>query len=148
MECHLCQLLDTDLAEGFRMAHEHTKNGHIKIVKVCVILRDKGHITELTKYCMSWLRDDTEEAAFWQEYVLERALETHPYLAELVFKKNLWTRFDRDKIGKNFFNKGFHQHALRCFNKTDDIIMVIRNIHAISEDFLIEYFNTLPNYIV
>ena len=40
-----------------------------------------------------------------------------------------------------------HQHALQCYNDPESIMSVIRNIHAISEDFLIEYFGTLANYI-
>jgi len=70
------------------------------VVKIQTILRNKGYVQELVRYSMKHLKDETPDSMYWQTYILEKTLETHPYLAELAFTKTKWEKFDRQKIGK------------------------------------------------
>ena len=66
-----------------------------------------------------------------------------PNVAEGIFKLNILSHYDREKIAKMCEHIGLYGRALQNYSSMADIKRVILNTHAIPEDQIIEFFGKL-----
>lgn len=66
-----------------------------------------------------------------------------PNVAEGIFKLNILSHYDREKIAKMCEQIGLYGRALQNYSSMADIKRVILNTHAIPEDQIIEFFGKL-----
>ena len=69
---------------------------------------------------------------------------TAPNIAEGIFQLNLFTQFDRERIGKMCEQVGLYGRALQNTRDLSDARRIMMNSHAIPKDIMIEFFAKLP----
>lgn len=78
-----------------------------------------------------------------QTKVLEINLINAPNVAESIFKLDLFTQYDRERIAKLCEQFGLYGRALQNYHNMVDIKRVMLNTHAIPEEQIIEFFGRL-----
>lgn len=66
-----------------------------------------------------------------------------PNVAEGIFKLNIFTQYDREKVAKMCEQVGLYGRALQNYTNMQDIKRVMLNTHAIQEDQIIDFFGKL-----
>jgi clathrin heavy chain len=66
-----------------------------------------------------------------------------PNVAEGIFQLNLFTHYDKDRVGKMCEQVGLYGRALQNTVSVEDCKRIILNSHAINKDVMIEFFGKL-----
>ena len=66
-----------------------------------------------------------------------------PNVAEGIFKMNLFSHYDRERIAKMCEQVGLYGRALSNYSNIQDIKRVMLNTHAIQEEQILEFFGKL-----
>jgi len=66
-----------------------------------------------------------------------------PNVAEGIFKLNLFTHYDSEKVAKMCESVGLYGRALQNYSNMADIKRVILNTHAIPEEQILDFFGKL-----
>jgi clathrin heavy chain len=68
---------------------------------------------------------------------------TAPHVADGIFKLNLFTNFDREKVARMCEQVGLYGRALDNYSNIMDIKRVMLNTHAIPEEQILEFYGKL-----
>ena len=98
---------------------------------------------ECTAFLLEALKGNRADEAHLQTKVLEINLMTAPHVADGIFKLNLFTHYERDKIARLCEQVGLYGRALDNYNNINDKKRVMLNTHAIPEDQIMDSFNRL-----
>ena len=116
----------------------------VDINSVLEIFLQRQMFEGITSLLLDYLKDNKPEHALLQTRLLEINLNNgFGHIAEAILKKELITHYDRPKIARSLEKAGLYQRALQHYTELSDIRRVIINTHAISSDFLVNYFTNL-----
>jgi clathrin heavy chain len=100
-------------------------------------------IQECTAFLLEALKGNRPDEGHLQTKVLEINLINAPNVAEGIFKLDLFTQYDREKVAKMCEQVGLYGRALQNYTNMVDIKRVMLNTHAIPEEQIIEFFGRL-----
>ncbi|KAJ6850541.1 clathrin heavy chain 1-like isoform X1 [Iris pallida] len=100
-------------------------------------------IREATAFLLDVLKPNLPEHGFLQTKVLEINLVTDPNVANDILANEMFSHYDRPRIGRLCENSGLYMRALQHYTEPLDVKRVIVNTHAIEPQTLVEFFRTL-----
>jgi clathrin heavy chain len=113
------------------------------IDQIVSVFLEFNKVQECTAFLLEALKSNRPDEGHLQTKVLEINLMSAPNVAEGIFKLNLFTYYDREKIAKMSEQVGLYGRALQNYSNMADIKRVMLNTHAIAEDQIIEFFARL-----
>lgn len=113
------------------------------IDQIVNVFLEFNKVQECTAFLLEALKSNRPDEGHLQTKVLEINLMSAPNVAEGIFKLNLFTYYDREKIAKMSEQVGLYGRALQNYSNMADIKRVMLNTHAIAEDQIIEFFARL-----
>lgn len=113
------------------------------IDQVTQVFLEHNRIQECTAFLLEALKSNRPDEGHLQTKVLEINLMSAPNVADGIFKLNIFTQYDREKIAKMCEQVGLYGRALQNYTNMADIKRVIVNTHAIPEDQILAFFGRL-----
>jgi clathrin heavy chain len=113
------------------------------IDQVVSVFLEFNKIQECTAFLLEALKNNRPDEGHLQTRVFEINIMSAPNVAEGIFKLNLFTQYDREKVAKMCEQVGLFGRALQNYTNMGDIKRVMLNTHAIPEDQIIEFFGRL-----
>lgn len=113
------------------------------IDQVTQVFLEHNRIQECTAFLLEALKNNRPDEGHLQTKVLEINLMSAPNVADGIFKLNIFTQYDREKIAKMCEQVGLFGRALQNYTNMLDIKRVIVNTHAIPEDQILAFFGRL-----
>jgi len=107
------------------------------------IFLEFNKLQECTAFLLEALKDNRPDEGHLQTKVLEINLMSAPNVADGIFKLNIFSHYDREKIARMCEQVGLYGRALTNYTNIQDIKRVMLNTHAISEDQIMEFFAKL-----
>ena len=92
---------------------------------------------------MEALKGNLPNEAHLQTKLFEINLMSSPQVAEGIFQLNLFTHFDKERIGKICESVGLYGRALQFSTNAQDAQRIMLNSHAIPKEIMIEFFGKL-----
>eukprot|EP00742_Colponemidia_sp_Colp-10_P000714 GILJ01000776.1.p1 GENE.GILJ01000776.1~~GILJ01000776.1.p1 ORF type:complete len:1719 (+),score=373.80 GILJ01000776.1:96-5252(+) len=108
------------------------------------IFMQHNRLQETTSFLLDVLKGNKQEDAFLQTRLLEMNLMAAPQVAEAILQMEMFTHYDRIRIGALCEKAGLYQRALEHYTDISDIKRVMLNTHAIQPEFLVNFFGRLP----
>ena len=68
-----------------------------------------------------------------------------PQVADAILSNKMFTHYDQKEVARLCEKAGLFQRALEHYTELDDLKRVIVNSHAISPEFLVEFFGNLTS---
>ena len=91
-------------------------------------------LQEWTAFLLQALKNNRPDEGHLQTKVLEINLQNAPTVADGIFKLNIFTHYDRQKIAQMCEQSGLYGRALQNYSNIQDIKRVMLNTHAIPEE--------------
>ena len=113
------------------------------IDQIVNVFLEFNKIQECTAFLLEALKGNRPDEGHLQTKVFEINLMSAPNVAEGIFKLNIFSQYDREKIARMCESVGLYGRALQNYTSMNDIKRVMLNTHAISEDQIIEFFGKL-----
>ena len=136
---------DPKKAEAFAKMLVADNPPMVNVSTVVDIFMQLGRIQETTAFLFEALKGDKPEDGALQTRLLEiNLLGGAPQVADAIFASEMFTRYDRTKIGKLCEKAGLYQRALEHYSDPADIKRVIVYTQALNPEFLLNYFGKLP----
>lgn len=104
------------------------------IDQIVNVFLEYNKLQELTAFLLEALKNNRPDEGHLQTKVLEINLTTAPNVADGIFKLNIFSQYDREKVAKLCEQVGLYGRALQNYSNIQDIKRVMLNTHAISED--------------
>jgi len=114
-----------------------------QIDQVVNVFLEFNKVQECTAFLLEALKGNRPDEGHLQTKVFEINLMSAPNVAEGIFKLNLFTQYDREKVAKLCEQVGLYGRALQSYTNMADIKRVMLNTHAIPEEQIIEFFGKL-----
>jgi len=137
--------VNAQAAVGLAKMVTNRDNGPPKanIDQVTHVFLEFNKIQECTAFLLEALKNNRPDEGHLQTKVFEINLVSAPNVAEGIFKLNLFTAYDREKVAKMCEQVGLYGRALQNYSNMQDIKRVMLNTHAIPEEQIIEFFARL-----
>eukprot|EP00002_Diphylleia_rotans_P040222 TRINITY_DN948_c0_g2_i1.p1 TRINITY_DN948_c0_g2~~TRINITY_DN948_c0_g2_i1.p1 ORF type:complete len:1703 (-),score=450.85 TRINITY_DN948_c0_g2_i1:468-5576(-) len=100
-------------------------------------------LQETTSYLLDVLKANRPEEGFLQTRLLEINLVAAPQVADAILGNQMFSHYDRTKIGQMCERAGLTQRALEHFSDIRDVKRVIVQTHNLNPEFLVNFFGTL-----
>lgn len=113
------------------------------IDQVTGVFLEYSKVQECTAFLLEALKNNRPDEAHLQTRVFEINIMSAPNVAEGIFKLNLFSQYDREKVAKMCEQVGLYGRALQNYTNMNDIKRVMLNTHAIPEDQIIDFFAKL-----
>ena len=110
---------------------------------VLQIFLEFSRVQEATAFLLEALKGNRPDEGHLQTKLFEINLMSAPNVAEGIFQLNLFTHFDKERIGKMCEQVGLYTRALQNNTNVEDCKRVMLNSHAISKEVMIEFFGRL-----
>lgn len=137
---------DSKKAEAFAKMLVADSPPLVNVATVVDIFMQLGRIQETTAFLLEALKGDKPEDGPLQTRLLEiNLLGGAPQVADAIFASEMFTRYDRTKVGKLCEKCGLYQRALEHYSDANDIKRIIVYTQALNPEFLLNYFGTLSN---
>ena len=132
-------------AENFAKMLVNNEGGSLVDVAMVVdVFMQLNRIEETTSFLLDALKGNRKEEGTLQTRLLEiNLLGGAPQVADAIFGSDMFTYYDRNHIAQLCEKAGLFQRALEHYTDIEDIKRVIVQTHAISADFLAEFFGRL-----
>ena len=104
---------------------------------------NRGMVQEVTSLLLDYLVGDKTEHAALQTRLLEINLMQAPQVADKIMTNEMFSQYDRQHIGQLCEKAGLYQRALEHYTEVGDIKRCLLNTHAISPDFIVQFFSKL-----
>jgi clathrin heavy chain len=113
------------------------------IDQVVNVFLEFNKLQECTAFLLEALKNNRPDEGHLQTKVLEINLMSAPNVADGIFKLNIFSHYDRERIAKMCEQVGLYGRALQSYSNIQDIKRVMLNTHAIPEDQIIDFFGKL-----
>lgn len=113
------------------------------IDQIVNVFLEFNRLQELTAFLLEALKNNRPDEGHLQTKVLEINLTTAPNVADGIFKLNIFSQYDRERIAKLCEQVGLYGRALQNYSNIQDIKRVMLNTHAIAEDQILEFYGKL-----
>jgi len=133
-------------AEDFAKSLVNNNGGHplVEIGMVVDVFMQLNRIQETTSFLLDALKGNKAEEGHLQTRLLEiNLLGGAPQVADAIFASEMFSFYDRAAVASLCEKSGLYQRALEHYTDINDIKRVIVHTHAISPEFLVEFFGTL-----
>mmetsp|Transcript_7206 Transcript_7206/g.12899 ORF Transcript_7206/g.12899 Transcript_7206/m.12899 type:complete len:1693 (+) Transcript_7206:262-5340(+) len=132
-------------AEEFAKSLVNNESGRLVDVGMVVdVFMQLNRIQETTSFLLDALKGNRAEEGHLQTRLLEiNLLGGAPQVADAIFASEMFSYYDRALVSQLCEKSGLYQRALEHYTEIDDIKRVIVHTHAISPEFLVEFFGTL-----
>lgn len=122
-------------------------NGKLLDLNVAVDMftqRGPSYVPATTSLLLDVLKGNKAEEGHLQTRLLEINLIHHPKVADAILGNEMFSHYDRVKIGQMCEKAGLPQRALEHFTNVDDIKRVMGNqSHLLNPEWLVGYFARL-----
>ncbi|KAI9701356.1 MAG: hypothetical protein M1820_006578 [Bogoriella megaspora] len=115
----------------------------IDIDRTVDVFTSQGLIQPATAFLLDALSANKPEQGHLQTKVLEMNLLNAPQVADAILGNNMFTHYDRQRVGKLCEGAGLAARALEHYEDPADIKRVIVQTDKLSEEWLINYFGKL-----
>jgi len=136
--------VNPDAASAFAANLVNAQGGPLIDVNAVVdTFMRKGMIQQTTSLLLEVLKENRAQDAALQTKLLEMNLISAPTVADAILANNMFTHYDRARIGTLCEKAGLMQRALDHYTDINDIKRVLTNTTAFQPDFLVQYFSRL-----
>eukprot|EP01116_Phalansterium_solitarium_P013913 TRINITY_DN3136_c0_g1_i1.p1 TRINITY_DN3136_c0_g1~~TRINITY_DN3136_c0_g1_i1.p1 ORF type:complete len:1727 (-),score=785.73 TRINITY_DN3136_c0_g1_i1:319-5382(-) len=103
----------------------------------------RGMIQDATSLLLDVLKNNKPEDGPMQTKLLEINLKAAPQVADAILANEMFSHYDRVRIGHLCEQSGLFQRALEHYSDTNDIKRVLANTHLLNPEFVVNYFARL-----
>jgi len=118
----------------------------VDIERVVDVFQSQGMVQPATAFLLDALKDNKPEQGHLQTRLLEMNLLNAPQVADAILGNDMFSHYDKARIGQLCEQAGLFQRALEHYSDADAIKRVIVNIVAtpnFSQEWLTNYFGRL-----
>jgi len=102
--------------------------------QVVNVFLEFNKIQECTAFLLEALKGNRADEGHLQTKLFEINLMSAPNVADGIFKLNLFTQYDRERVARLCEQFGLYGRALQNYSNMADIKRVMLNTHAIQEE--------------
>ncbi|KAF3056441.1 putative clathrin heavy chain [Daldinia childiae] len=124
----------------------HQGGSLIDIERVVDVFQSQGMVQQATAFLLEALKENKPEHGHLQTRLLEMNLMNAPQVADAILGNNLFSHFDKARIGSLCEQTGLYQKALELYEDPAAIKRVIVGIPGtpnFNADWLVNYFGQL-----
>jgi clathrin heavy chain len=118
-------------------------NPKTPIDQVVQVFLEFSKVQETTAFLLEALKGNLANEGHLQTKLFEINLMSAPQVAEGIFQLNLFTQFDKEKIGRMCEQVGLYGRALQFTTNAQEAQRIMLNSHAIPKEIMIEFFGKL-----
>ncbi|KTW31407.1 hypothetical protein T552_00051 [Pneumocystis carinii B80] len=144
------QIIQINIEKGIEFATQIANSKNITsadIEKITDIFLSRNMIQQATAFLLDALKDNEPEHGHLQTRLLETNLINAPQVADAILGNEMFSYYDKSIIATLCEKAGLYQRALEHYDQINDIKRVIRNIHDINPEWLINYFKKIDTEV-
>jgi clathrin heavy chain len=117
----------------------------VDINQVVDLFMSRNLVQETTSFLLDVLKNNKPEEGGLQTKLLEINLNMAPQVANAIFENDMFSHYDRARIGILCEKAGLYQRALEHYTDLADIKRIIVHTNMIPPEFLVNYFGNLSS---
>jgi len=117
----------------------------VDVNQVVDLFMSRNLVQETTSFLLDVLKNNKPEEGNLQTKLLEINLNMAPQVANAIFENDMFTHYDRPRIGILCEKAGLYQRALEHYTDLNDIKRIIVHTNMIPPEFLVNYFGNLSS---
>merc|ERR1719456_1194945 len=116
----------------------------IDINQVVKVFMDQNRLQETTSILLEALKANRPDQGHLQTQLLVMNLQQAPKVAEAILQMNMFTHYDKVKVGQLCEKAGLTQWALENYQDIGDLKRCMMQSHQMTPEFLTQFFGRLP----